>query len=131
MQVTEEGRNHIALKSVGQFDNSLYETHRHHRLTSSLFGKIIKRKNYTPCHRHIVDILYRSVPVTNDMSYGIVNEKVVLKKLQDEFGISATPSGLFVDLEYGFLATSPDELIDTDGLIEIKCLPSVSRAGAY
>lgn len=35
------------------------------------------------------------------------------------------PCGLFVDKNLNFLAASPDGLIGDDGIIEIKCPPSI------
>lgn len=44
--------------------------------------------------------------------------------------INIHPVGLFIDPEFQFLAASPDGLIDTDALIEIKCPSSISRMTA-
>lgn len=40
--------------------------------------------------------------------------------------IKIQPAGLFVDVELQFLAASPDGLIDTDALIEVKCPSTIS-----
>ncbi|CAN7982444.1 unnamed protein product, partial [Ixodes hexagonus] len=36
-------------------------------------------------------------------------------------GVTVQPCGLFIDLIHGFLAASPDGLIGTDGIVEVKC----------
>lgn len=40
--------------------------------------------------------------------YGIKNESVAVSKFMEKTGKFVKPSGLFVDLEYGFLGASPD-----------------------
>lgn len=40
--------------------------------------------------------------------YGIRNESVAIGKFMEKTGKIVKPSGLFVDLEYGFLGASPD-----------------------
>lgn len=43
--------------------------------------------------------------------------------------IKVRSCGLFVDMQYGFLAASPDGLIDADGIIEVKCPYSLAKKG--
>ncbi|GBN23918.1 hypothetical protein AVEN_65783-1 [Araneus ventricosus] len=45
-----------------------------------------------------------------------------LKKM----GIKLKSTGLFIDENLPFLAATPDEIIDDDGTVEIKCLSSCS-----
>lgn len=40
--------------------------------------------------------------------------------------MSVTPCGLFIDTEKPFLGASPDGLLGTDGIIEVKCPASAS-----
>lgn len=40
--------------------------------------------------------------------------------------IKIQPAGLFIDVELQFLAASPDGLIDTNALIEVKCPSTMS-----
>ncbi|GFY45684.1 yqaJ domain-containing protein [Trichonephila inaurata madagascariensis] len=57
---------------------------------------------------------------TTAMRYGLANEKlsqiIFIKIFSD-----VKKCGLFVDPENPYLCTSPDGLIGSDGLIEIKC----------
>lgn len=55
------------------------------------------------------------------VQYGILNEPVALELYREERGVTAQPCGMFIDLIHGFLATSPDGLIGTDGIAEVKC----------
>jgi hypothetical protein len=110
--VTREERNRIQRDTVGQFGNFAYEQERQNRLTASLFGKIIRRRAYTPAIMTLKP--YCMAPIftvrVHTLYFGKINEKVALKTFSLEHKLSVQPSGLFVDLDYGFLRASPDGL---------------------
>ncbi|KAJ8909537.1 hypothetical protein NQ315_002087 [Exocentrus adspersus] len=128
LTVTSEERDQIQINTVGQFGNRAYEEERSNRLTASLFGKIIKRRPWTPCHNDVKSILYSSNFYSAATEYGKVNEKVAISKFEQIYKLKVQPSGLFVDLHYGFLGASPDGLVHDDGLVEVKCLYSVFKS---
>ncbi|KAB0805121.1 hypothetical protein PPYR_02091 [Photinus pyralis] len=39
------------------------------------------------------------------------------------------PAGLYVDFDHGFLGASPDGLVGSTHLVEVKCLYSVHKSG--
>lgn len=53
--------------------------------------------------------------------YGRVNRIVALRLYEDQRQCSVQRCGLHVNLEYGFIAASPDGLIGTDGIVKVKC----------
>lgn len=53
--------------------------------------------------------------------HGKQHESVALQLYASEKGTVVQPCGLFVDLEHGFLAASPDGLVGTDRIVEVKC----------
>jgi len=55
-----------------------------------------------------------------------INEPEAIRTYKKK-GIKVRSCGLFVDMQYGFLATSPDALIDADGIIEVKCQYSLVK----
>jgi hypothetical protein len=77
--MTQEERDRIQRDTVGQFGNFAYEQERQNRLTASLFGKIIRRKPYTPCHNDVKAILHDTNFYSKGTEYGQINEKVALK----------------------------------------------------
>lgn len=58
--------------------------------------------------------------------YGIENESIAIQKFQEQTGIDVLKCGLFIDKENPFLAASPDGLIGSDAIVEVKC-PYASR----
>jgi hypothetical protein len=60
--------------------------------------------------RRAKEILHDTNFYNKGTEYGKINEKVALKKFSLEHKLSVQPSGLFVDLDYGFLGASPDGL---------------------
>lgn len=103
-----EEQQQIATKTVGQFDNHVYISHRLHRLTASNFGAVVKRRASTPCDALVKRILKTNTVGTSAMEYGKRNESVAIGKFSDITGYTVLESGIFISTEYGFLAASPD-----------------------
>lgn len=78
------------------------------RLTASNFGAVVKRRKSTSCHGLVKIILYNTNFQNEATVYGKTMEAVAIKTLENKRGIIVQKSGLFVDLEYGYLAASPD-----------------------
>jgi hypothetical protein len=63
----------------------------------------------------------------DDITYGRIHEKTAITRYQLEKNVVVDKCGLFVDMEYPFLGASPDGLVGVDGLVEVKCLPSIGK----
>jgi YqaJ-like viral recombinase domain len=61
------------------------------------------------------------------VKYGVVNEDNAISAYSASTGNVGSPSGLFVHMEYPYLGASPDGLVDDDGVVEVKCLPSIGN----
>lgn len=107
-QVTENERDRIQETSVGQFGNEVFTEERSKRLTASLFGQVIRRKPQTPCHNLVKSCLKQSHFWSEATEYGIVKEKVAISIFETKTNLNVKESGLWVDLERGFLGGSPD-----------------------
>ncbi|XP_049877293.1 uncharacterized protein LOC126374645 [Pectinophora gossypiella] len=127
-QKTIQEIKQIAEETIGQHENDLYNLHRCDRLTASNFGMICKRRNTTPCHNHVKQILYKNNIMTNDMTYGQRNESMARTFFIENYKKSVRPSGLYIDEEFGFLGASPDGIVENErAILEIKCFPSLAR----
>jgi YqaJ-like viral recombinase domain len=54
------------------------------------------------------------------VQWGIQNECDAILEYSEHYGTSVTPNGLFLD-ECGFLGATPDGVIDSETILEIKC----------
>jgi hypothetical protein len=59
------------------------------------------------------------------ITYGRVHEKTAISRYELERNVVVGKCGLFVDTESPFLGASPDGLVGEDGLVEVKCLPTI------
>lgn len=104
-----EEQRQIAFDTIGQFENAVYLQYKANRLTASFFGQVIKRQDCTSCHNLVKDILKMSTAIKSDaMEYGRNKEAMVRERYSAENNISISESGLWVDIDQGFLAASPD-----------------------
>lgn len=73
-----------------------------------MFGRVIKRRSFTPCHNIVKDCLKANYFCSEALEYGIAKEKVAIGLFENKYDVRVMESGIWVDVEYGFLAASPD-----------------------
>lgn len=61
----------------------------------------------------------------NVFRYGIQNEPLAKNYLESKLGTEILPCGLFIDKNLPYLAASPDGLVNSDSIVEIKCPVSI------
>ena len=134
MQVSDEERSNIEMKTRTQRNCGLWVELRKGRLISSRFGEVSKRRKSTPCERIVKDILYSSSPNSQAINWGITHEDDAVKTYQSMTGNTVSPAALFLSLEQGFLGTSPDGIVrevksNKTGLLKVKCPHSAITQG--
>ncbi|XP_031331888.1 uncharacterized protein LOC116162414 [Photinus pyralis] len=117
----------IAEATMGQFFNDVYIKFKERRLTASNFGRVVKRRPYTPCHGIVKQCLGKNIFSTEATEYGISKESVAIKAFEKKQSVTVTNTGLWIHKDYGFLGASPDGLVGTDAIVEVKCLYSCSK----
>ncbi|KAJ8911760.1 hypothetical protein NQ315_008812, partial [Exocentrus adspersus] len=121
LTVTEEEIYEIENHTRGQFGNPVFEQERRNRLTASMFGRVMKRKPQTPCHNLVKVCLKPTNFWSEATEYGIAKEKVALALFQSSTNLNVRESGLWIDVNNGFLGASPDGVIESDNaLVEIQ-----------
>ena len=109
----------------GQGSNPEWRKERCERLTASNFGRVAKMRPHTSCHQTVVNILYPDcLDNVEAIRYGRENEPRAIETLNSllEFeGRKVEECGLFVDIEKGFLAGTPDGVVGDTCLVEVKC----------
>lgn len=98
---------------------------RMNRLTASVFGHVMCRRQSTPCHNLVKSILYKKELHTPSVQYGRVHEAKAIEMYENLKGCEVRKCGLFVDVQHPYLGASPDGLVGNDTLVEVKCLFSL------
>ncbi|GFR09310.1 yqaJ domain-containing protein [Trichonephila clavata] len=104
----------------GQWISERWREEKSVRLSSSSFKEILCRRLSSSANL-VKRLLYGSRLTTKAMRYGLANEEIARKSYSSKYSIDVKDCGLFVDPENPYLCTSPDGLIRSDGLLEIKC----------
>ena len=120
--ITTHSSANIEENTRGQSQCKLWHKERNKRITSSNFGKVVKLTNKCNMPKFLNNLLQPptlgNVPA---VKYGHKHESVALNAYAENQGKSVVNAGLFVCKEYPFLAASPDGLVGTDCLVEVKC----------
>lgn len=123
---THEKIDAIESHTRGQHDNVMWRELRQESLTASNFGIVAKRKTSTPCHNLVKRLLYSKWEIsTPAVLFGRTYEAEAIRKYEIVTGVTVTKCGLFIDIENSFLGASPDGLVGSDTIIEVKCLYSL------
>lgn len=117
----------IERQTVGQHNNQAWKEKRLNRITASTFGQVVKRLDHTPCHNLVKSILYSRDLSSESIIFGRLNEKKAVDMYEAATKLNVDNCGLFVSIDYPFLGASPYGLVGQEGLIEVKCLPSVEE----
>ncbi|XP_050066973.1 uncharacterized protein LOC126555927 [Aphis gossypii] len=111
----------IEKKTRDQNKNVEWFQERKIRLTASKFGELCKMKPYTSCKKKVHSMLYKLPAKSKEMDHGIEFESHARTQFQNMFNLQVTLCGLIVDPELPYLAASPDGLVESNSIIEIKC----------
>ena len=112
--------------------NAEWYARRSERVTSSLFGRVAKRKKFDPVDTMLKFVQnhmnpYRYLGGIEQLEYGKLLESDAVKKYQKERPhIIVKETGLWTNGAFPYLGGSPDGLVfdketNQDGLLEIKC----------
>ncbi|KAF2887522.1 hypothetical protein ILUMI_18653 [Ignelater luminosus] len=115
----------IQINTTGQHSNELWNEFRKDRLTASMFGTVCKRRQNTPCHSLIKQLLYsisshtiKNLPAP--LRYGRINEEKAIEAFTNITWLVVNPCGLFIYKEKPYLGASPDGLVGENALVEVK-----------
>lgn len=125
IKITKEEANLIQNNTIGQIECPDWHKYRQVRLTASNFHTICHLKPTTMA-KYAREIINKKEFLSRATSHGLLNEKIALSKYAVEHNLLIEPCGIFISLEKPHLAASPDGLLGTETIIEIKC-PYASR----
>ncbi|KOB65541.1 Uncharacterized protein OBRU01_22709 [Operophtera brumata] len=130
LEKNEYQRKQIERDTIFQSDSSEWLELRRNLLTSSNFGKIIKRRSNISCSNIVRDLIYKKpIDHVRSIKHGREKEAIAKQQLEKEKNIKIQACGLFLDEKIPFLGASPDGIIDSETICEIKCPISAYKIG--
>ena len=134
LQVSEDQAGRIEQNTRKQHQSSLWYSVGRYRITSSIFGSILSRRDRTPPDSLVLRIIQLRSFSTAATTYRIEKEAVAVKEYvshQHSYGhpdFTVSPSGFIVSVTHSFLGASPDgDVYDPSnmsqpfGFLEVKC----------
>ena len=117
LRISEEQRIAVNKTTVGQQDS--WQMIRKGRLTTSNFGNVLNCKRVTPSLLKRVLGQY-DLSRVQAINWGIINENQAKKMFEQKTKLPVEESGIWLELS-GMPADSPDGLVGTYALLEVKC----------
>ena len=134
LRVSEDQARRIEQNTRKQRQSSLWYSVRRYRITSSIFGSILSRRDSTPPDSLVLRIIQPRSFSTVATKYGLEKEAVAVKEYvshQHSYGhpdLTVSPSGFIVSCTHSFLGASPDGVVydpsnmsQPFGFLEVKC----------
>ena len=129
LSISDEKIREIELNTREQRESTLWFQVRCYRITSSLFGQVLRRKEQTPPDSLVLQILQPkqfSTPATNESR---AQEEYIQHQLTcGKDGLVVAPAGFFISKSQPCLGASPDGAVydpcspnQPFGFLEIKC----------
>ena len=116
-----EEANKIEVKTQDQAGSYKWKEEREWRLTASKFGEICRATELRDMAKLAKTILNPPHLTGEAVCYGRAQEANAIKKFTEVTKFQVEKCGLFIDVEHGFIAGTPDGVIGQDTLIEVKC----------
>ena len=109
----------ISSLTIGQRDNPSWHQLRKGRLTASNFGCVLDAKRVTPS---LIKRLLGEYDLSRvkAVAWGVTNEAEAIKEFTKQTKLQVVQTGLWLD-ESGILGASPDGLVDSNYVLEVKC----------
>jgi hypothetical protein len=111
----------IEKKTMGQSSNNMWKEERTKRLPSSMFGRICKCTDRTDKNKLAKSLVEIREIKAAPLEHGRKHEQIAVTRFMEETGMTVHSCGLVVSEEYPFLASSPDGIIDSSHVVEVKC----------
>jgi putative phage-type endonuclease len=124
LQLSPEKRKELERATVGQGMNEKWKTERRNRVTASNCGRIFTLQNFRTNTNILKSIIYPPDLSKNENIRNGINLEPEAKKLYSNLnpGVKVDDCGFFVYAKNGILGASPDAILGTDGILEIKCV---------
>lgn len=107
--------------TTGQSNCYLWHKERKWRLTASKFADIALATERRDSQK-LCQTIFDTVDLRTDaIIHGRTHESTALERFSAFTGLTTRPAGLFIHPEFNFLAATPDALVGSDFVVEVKC----------
>jgi hypothetical protein len=120
-QITEEEAAAVEKATRSQSGCGQWFQHRQMRLTASVFGDVCHRTVRRDHGKMCANIFFSRQLTTHAVIHGRTHEADALKAFASKTGLRVVKCGLFISIEHPYLAATPDGLVGTTHVIEVKC----------
>lgn len=120
-EITKEEIQDIELHTREQGKSSRWFEERRKRITASCFGDICKATDRRNMEALAASLINPKTINTAAVQHGKKYEAVALEQFEKKNGQKTLKCGLFVNHEFPYLGASPDSVIDSDTVVEVKC----------
>lgn len=118
-------RNTIQEITKDQSKCNEWKQYRAELLTASNFGRVISCRSPQSYEGIVKSIYYTDLSKMKQVAHGSFYEENAIKKLENLLDISVAKCGLFIDSEYSFLGATPDGIVGSNAIVEVKCPYSI------
>ena len=119
--ITETEIISIEVQTRGQSSNPKWTDERSKRLTSSNFGRIVKATVKTDFDKLASDLINTKHINTEAINHGRKYERCAIERYNIDHDVTVQDCGIFVSKDHPYIAASPDGIVDSDVLCEVKC----------
>ncbi|CAI6363290.1 unnamed protein product [Macrosiphum euphorbiae] len=112
----------IAKETIGQSENPLWFEYRKNRITASKFGVVLAACKRGKFSKSLFKSLENNANIKgiHAVQWGITNEIEGIKVLEENKNVKVVSTGLWLS-NNGFLGASPDGIVNSDYIVEVKC----------
>ena len=119
--ITEAEIIALEFQTRGQSSNSKWTDERSKRLTSSNFGRIVKATVKTDFDKLASSLINTKHINTEAINHGRKYERCAIERYNIDHDVTVQDCGIFVSKDHPYIAASPDGIVDSDVLCEVKC----------
>ena len=119
--ISEMDRRQLEIATRGQSQNKAWLKERCKRLTASNFGRICKATSKTNFAALAMSLVNPRPFTSKTVVHGTKYESVAIEKFEKANGVKTSVCGLFVDKTDPWMGASPDAIVNSNSIVEVKC----------
>ena len=109
------------LEAITASDKQAWKQERRKRIQSSKLGRVMTAVSSEAKYNLAKEMIDGRDFVSKFTAHGHAFESVAIKRYEEIMGTTVKQCGLFVSMDYPYLAATPDGLVGEDTVIEVKC----------